>query len=66
MDRIYLKNVLELLEREKMLHDEKFSGLEVHANCLPNFDRAIKKIEEELNKLDEVAQPDLTDKAGNI
>jgi hypothetical protein len=66
MDRMYLKNVLELLEREKLAHDSKFAGIEVHAHCLPNFDRAIAKIMEELNKLDEVAHPQISDKSGNI
>lgn len=52
MDRIYLKTTIEHLEHERAIHDEKYSGNPVHANCLPNFDAAIEKLKRELAKLD--------------
>ena len=55
MDRMYLKNILEQLEREKSAHPTKFGDNPVHAKCLPNFDQAIDKLRKELEKLEESA-----------
>ena len=52
MDRQYIKNALEMLEKEKAVHNEKFARNDRHANCLPNFERAIEKLKLELNKLE--------------
>ena len=53
---MYLKNILDQLEREKTAHPTKFGANPVHANCLPNFDQAIDKLRKELEKLgDDVA-----------
>ncbi len=53
MDRMYLKNILEQLEREKSVHGTKFGANAVHAKCLPNFDQAIEKLRKELDKYNE-------------
>ncbi len=53
MDRMYLKNILEQLEREKSVHATKFGTNPVHSNCMPNFDQAIDKLRKELEKLTE-------------
>ncbi|HEY9731509.1 MAG TPA: hypothetical protein V6C89_06330 [Drouetiella sp.] len=53
MDRMYLKNTLEQLQREKDAHDTKFGDNPVHAKCLPNFDTAIAKLQKELDKFNE-------------
>jgi hypothetical protein len=50
---MYLKNAIEQLEREKSVHAEKFADNPVHANCLPNFEQAIGKLKQELEKLGE-------------
>jgi hypothetical protein len=47
---MYLKNTLEQLQREKDAHDTKFGDNPVHANCIPNFDTAIAKLQKELDK----------------
>jgi hypothetical protein len=48
---MYLKNAIDQLEREKSVHAEKFAANPVHANCLPNFDQAIGKLKQELEKM---------------
>lgn len=53
MDRMYLKNTLEQLKREKDSHGTKFGDNPVHANCLPNFDAAIEKLQKELDKFND-------------
>lgn len=53
MDRMYLKNTLELLQREKDAHGTKFGDNPVHSNCLPNFEAAITKLQKELDKFNE-------------
>jgi hypothetical protein len=57
MDRMYLKNILEQLEREKEAHGTKFGANPVHANCLPNFETAIDKLRKELDKFNEENPP---------
>jgi hypothetical protein len=52
MDRNYLKNAIELLEKELAQHDKKFADNPKHANCLPNFQQAIAKLKLELAKLE--------------
>ncbi|HEY9711990.1 MAG TPA: hypothetical protein V6C72_00895 [Chroococcales cyanobacterium] len=52
MDRMYVKNALEMLENEKAIHDKKYADNDKHANCLPNFERAIDKLKAELVRLD--------------
>lgn len=53
MDRMYLRNTLEQLQREKDAHGTKFGDNPVHAKCLPNFDTAIEKLQKELDKFNE-------------
>ncbi|CAN5215974.1 hypothetical protein BH10CYA1_BH10CYA1_44020 [soil metagenome] len=53
MDRMYLKNTLEQLKREKDAHGTKFGDNSIHAKCLPNFDTAIEKLQKELDKFNE-------------
>lgn len=53
MDRMYLRNTLEQLQREKDAHGAKFGDNPVHAKCLPNFDTAIEKLQKELDKFNE-------------
>lgn len=55
MDRMYLKTILDQLEREKVNHPHKFGDNPVHAKCLPNFNQAIDKLRKELEKLGEDA-----------
>ena len=57
MDRMYLKNTMEQLERERSVHDKKFADNPAHTKCLPNFDSAIEKLKKELDKLDLEASP---------
>lgn len=57
MDRMYLKNTLEQLQREKDAHDTKFADNPVHAKCMPNFDTAIEKLQKELDKCNEENPP---------
>lgn len=52
MDRMYLKNTLGQLQREKDEHGTKYGDNPVHAKCLPNFDAAIDKLQKELDKLE--------------
>ena len=53
MDRMYLKNTLEQLQREKEAHPTKFGDNPVHSKCLPNFEAAIEKLQKELDKFNE-------------
>ena len=53
MDRMYLKNTLEQLQREKDAHATKFGDNPVHSKCLPNFQTAIEKLQKELEKFNE-------------
>ena len=57
MDRMYLKNTIEHLERERSAHDEKYAANPAHKNCLPNFDAAIDKLKKELAKLESEQAP---------
>jgi hypothetical protein len=54
IDKMYLKTAIEHLESERAVHDEKFAQNAAHKNCLPNFDRAIDKLKQELAKLEEL------------
>jgi hypothetical protein len=56
MDRMYLKQTIENLQEERGVHDKKFADNPAHKNCLPNFDAAIEKLNQELVKLDEQEQ----------
>ena len=53
IDRMYIKSTIENLESEKSVHDKKYADNPAHKNCLPNFDRAIDQLKQELAKLDE-------------
>lgn len=53
MDRMYLKNSIEQLQREKDSHESKFGDNPVHSKCLPNFDLAIDRLQKELDKFNE-------------
>jgi hypothetical protein len=52
MDRAFLKMTIENLERELSVHAEKFGNNAVHANCVPNFEQAILRLQTELQKLE--------------
>jgi hypothetical protein len=52
VDRAFLKMTIENLERELSVHAEKFGNNAVHANCVPNFEQAIARLQIELNKLE--------------
>lgn len=53
MDRMYLLTTIENLLREQSVHAEKFADNPAHANCMPNFEQAIIKLQAELEKLDQ-------------
>ena len=57
MDRMYLKNTIEHLERERAAHDQKYAENPAHTKCLPNFDAAIDKLKKELAKLESEQMP---------
>lgn len=57
MDRMYLKNAIERLEKERAQHDTKFADNQAHERCLPNFDQAINKLKGELEKLEAALDP---------
>ena len=46
-DESYIKKTIEQLKKEKAQHVDKFAGNHAHAGCAPNFDRAIKNLENE-------------------
>jgi len=56
MDRMYLKTTIENLQTERNGHDKKYADNPAHKNCLPNFDAAINKLQQELVKLEEQEQ----------
>jgi hypothetical protein len=51
VDRYYLEQVIENLEHERKVHDQKFARNVAHKDCLPRFDRTLEKLREELLKL---------------
>lgn len=51
MDKLYAKQVLERLIAERSIHQDKFSGDPIHANCMPRFDKAIAGLEQEVGEL---------------
>jgi len=52
MDREYVSRAIDNLQRERVVHDQKFANNPVHQNCLPRFDQAIANLQKELEKLD--------------
>jgi hypothetical protein len=52
MDRAFLKMTIENLERELSVHAQKFGNNPAHANCVPNFEQAIARLQAELQKLE--------------
>jgi hypothetical protein len=52
MDRMYLQQAIDKLDRERQVHDQKFANNQAHRNCLPRFDQALAKLREELCKLE--------------
>jgi len=62
MDRMYLKQTIEHLERERAAHGTKYAENPVHSNCLPNFDLAIDRLKKELAKLEEEQGAPASDK----
>jgi len=53
VDKEYLERTIALLRQERARHPIKFAGHAVHEGCLPRFDEAIRRLEEELRKLAE-------------
>lgn len=49
MDRAYLKAIINLLETEMALHDQKFQGLAVHADCKARMEATLAKLKRELS-----------------
>ncbi len=52
IDKLYLKNAIEKIEQEKLVHDSKFAGNDVHKDCLPRFETTLTKLRNELEKLE--------------
>lgn len=58
MDRAFLKMTIDNLERELAAHAQKFGTNAAHANCVPNFEQAIARLQAELQKLETDAVPE--------
>jgi len=56
MDREYINRTIDNLQRERAVHDQKFSSNPAHQNCLPRFDQAIANLKKELEKLESKAE----------
>jgi hypothetical protein len=56
-DRMYLLATLQRIEEYRATHDKKFADNPVHKNCMPNFDKAINNLKQELAKIEERSQP---------
>ena len=51
MDRAFLKMTIDNIQRELSVHAQKFGSNPAHANCVPNFEQAIARLQAELDKL---------------
>ncbi len=52
MDKEYLLRTIEKIKTYREVHDDQFKDRPEHANCLPRFDETIKRLEQELQKVD--------------
>jgi hypothetical protein len=50
MDKSYLKQVIAKLEKERAVHEEKFSDNPAHKDCQPRFDRVIENLKSDLGE----------------
>lgn len=48
MDKEHITRVLERLEAERFIHDEKFATSSLHRNCLSRFDKVIASLKSNL------------------
>jgi hypothetical protein len=55
MDKYYLLTVIERLENEVKIHDQKFKDNPIHNNCLPRFEKTLFSLKEELVKIENLS-----------
>ncbi|MBX9691467.1 MAG: hypothetical protein K2Z81_03720 [Cyanobacteria bacterium] len=53
MDREYLVRTIEKIRSHRETHDSQFKDRPEHANCLPRYDETIKRLEKELEKIEQ-------------
>jgi hypothetical protein len=52
IDKLYLQNLIEKIEHEMNIHDQKFAGNPAHKDCLPRFKATLEKLRAEIMKED--------------
>ena len=50
MDKQHAMRILERLQAEQSVHEEKFASNALHKNCQPRFDRIIGALKQELGR----------------
>jgi hypothetical protein len=52
IDKLYLQNLIEKIEHEMKIHDQKFADNPAHKDCLPRFEMTLAKLQAEITKED--------------